>query len=166
MAGFSFELGTLKAGATRLRAEAGAAELGLSETEWPRPIVGILDLERNGDTISVRGRLEAEATLECVRCLKPYSLPLDVPFEVYSERAGTGQQLEEEELERGDYMKFHDGRRLDVRDAVRETLLVELPIAPHCHEDCRGLCVSCGADLNEKECACQAEEAGSRRERS
>ncbi len=45
-------------------------------------------------------------------------------------------------------MKFHDGRRLDLREDARESLLLEIPIAPRCREDCAGLCPKCGADLN------------------
>jgi len=160
MAGFVLEMGTLAPGASQVRAEAGAAELGLSETQWPRPIVGNLDVERSGERVSIRGTLETSAQLECARCLKPYTLSLTVPFEVFAERSGMGHRLEEEELERGDYMKFHDGRQLDVREDARETLLLELPIAPHCREGCRGLCPRCGADLNEGPCACQVQEAG------
>ena len=159
MAGFVLEMGTLAPGATRVRAEAGAAELGMSETQWPEPIVGVLDVERSGERVSIRGTLETSAEIECARCLKPYTMSLVVPFEVFAERTGMGQRLEEEELERGDYMKFHDGRRLDVREEARETLLLELPIAPRCREACLGLCPRCGADLNDGPCACQVQEA-------
>jgi uncharacterized protein len=51
-------------------------------------------------------------------------------------------------------MQFHDGRTLDLGEGVRETLLVELPMAPHCREDCKGLCPHCGANLNNGPCAC------------
>ena len=80
---------------------------------------------------------------------------LDVPFEVFAERSGTGSRRDEIELERGDYMMFHDGRKLELSDQVREALLLELPIAPHCREDCEGLCPRCGADLNDGPCACR-----------
>jgi uncharacterized protein len=52
-------------------------------------------------------------------------------------------------------MAFHDGRQLDLGGEARETLLLEIPIAPRCREDCRGLCPRCGADLNDGPCACQ-----------
>jgi uncharacterized protein len=124
--------------------------------------VGALDVERNGDRISVRGKLEARALVECVRCLKGYELPLEVPLEVFAERAGTGFRVEEEELERDDYMLFHDGRHLDLREEAREALLLEVPMAPHCREDCAGLCPRCGADLNEGPCGCGVQNPGAR----
>ena len=134
--------------------ESRPEDLGLRSDGWSECVVGTLDVERSGDRISVRGKLEASAWVECVRCLKGYALPLEVPFEVFAERAGTGYRLEEKELERDDYMKFHDGRRLDLSEQARETLLLEVPMAPHCSEECRGLCPRCGADLNQGLCGC------------
>ena len=58
------------------------------------------------------------------------------------------------ELDRDDYRRFHDGRYLDLREDARAALLLEIPITPHCREDCRGLCPRCGADLNDGPCAC------------
>jgi uncharacterized protein len=51
-------------------------------------------------------------------------------------------------------MKFHDGRQLDLRASARELLLLELPMVLHCREDCPGLCLKCGADLNAGPCGC------------
>jgi uncharacterized protein len=157
MAGFTIDLAALPGGASQVRVESRAPDLGLPSEGWVGPVVGVLDIERNGDRISLRGSLEASALVECVRCLKGYELSLRVPFEVFVERAGSGFRLDEEELERDNYMMFHDGRRLDLREEAREALLLELPMAPHCREDCLGLCPRCGADLNEGPCGCSAE---------
>jgi len=160
MTGFVIDVGSLPSGVNRVRVELQAQELGLPEGEWAGPVIGALEVERNGDRISVRGKLQAAARVECVRCLRNCDLPVEAPFEVFAERAGPGFRLEEEELERDDYMKFHDGRILDLREEAREALLLELPIAPCCREDCLGLCPRCGADLNEGPCACGARSSG------
>ena len=46
------------------------------------------------------------------------------------------------------------GNQLDLEPLVRDAVLLELPQAPLCREGCRGLCPTCGADLNEGECGC------------
>ena len=46
--------------------------------------------------------------------------------------------------------------RLDLRPMVRDAVVLELPLAPLCRDDCRGLCSHCGADLNEEACGCVA----------
>lgn len=156
MSSFLIDLATLPPGLSRLEVEAEAGALGLEASGWSGPIRGRLDVEKNGERVSVRGRLEATAHLECVRCLTAFDLPFAVPFEVYAERTGTGSRDEEQDLERDHHMMFHDGRRLDLAEETRETLLLELPMTPRCREDCRGLCPRCGADLNEGPCGCGA----------
>jgi uncharacterized protein len=122
---------------------------------WPGRVAGDFRVERNGERITIRGRVRGAAWLECVRCLRGFETSFDAPIEVFAERSGTGSRRDEDELERDEYMMFHDGRKLDLSEQVREALLLELPIAPHCREDCEGLCPRCGADLNDGPCACQ-----------
>jgi uncharacterized protein len=153
MSGFIINLATLAAGASRLEARATAEELQLLPAEWPGGVDASFGLDRTGDLVSVRGQLRSSARLECVRCLRTFDLPLAVDLTVVADRAGGRDRLEEQ-LEADDYMMFHDGRQLDLREQAREALLLELPITPHCREDCRGLCPRCGADLNEGSCAC------------
>ena len=37
---------------------------------------------------------------------------------------------------------------------MRDALLLDLPAAPLCRDDCAGLCPSCGIDLNQFTCSC------------
>ncbi len=158
MSGFHFNLATLPQGTSRLEVEATPAGIGLPEAEWPSAVLAGVALDRAGEQVTVRGRIRATARLECVRCLKVFDLPVETELILYSDRSGTSRHLvDEDDLERDDHMKFHDGRTLDVSEEVREALLLEIPMAPRCREDCRGLCPGCGADLNEGPCGCEAE---------
>jgi len=47
---------------------------------------------------------------------------------------------------------------VDLSEVVRQHLLLALPIAPRCREACRGLCPTCGADLNVGRCGCVRDE--------
>ncbi len=154
MSDFVIDLSTLPKSGGMVPVEAGAQELGLATGEWPGPIEGRLRVERAGDRVTVRGSVSATAHLECVRCLREFDLAIEAPIVVLAERSGTSDPREEEELTRDEYMLFHDGRRLDLRETVRESLLLELPITPHCREECPGLCPKCGADLNDSPCKC------------
>lgn len=157
MSDFVVDLGTFPPAGGRVEIEAMSSELELSAAEWPGSIRGQLRIERSGDRVTVRGGVSASAHLQCVRCLREFDLAVEAPLVVLAERKGTSNPREEAELERDHYMLFHDGRRLDLRETVRESLLLELPISPRCREDCPGLCPKCGADLNEGPCGCQAE---------
>jgi uncharacterized protein len=148
-------LASLAAGASRLGATVTAEELQLLPAEWPGGVEATLLLDRTGDLVAVRGRIRSAAHLECVRCLRSFDLPVTTDLTVVADRAGGRSRLEKD-LEADDHMKFHDGRQLDLREEAREALLLELPITPHCREDCRGLCPRCGADLNDGPCGCGA----------
>ena len=152
MSGFSVDLASLAPGFHRIGLQCEASELGLSQQDWPRAVRGDFDVEKSGDQVRVKGSLTAVASLECVRCLRIFELQVRSALDLYAERAGTGRRLDEEALERDEYMKFHDGRKLDLGEAAREALLLELPLAPHCRDDCRGLCPVCGADRNVETC--------------
>jgi uncharacterized protein len=148
MSDFILDLATLKPTLNRVEIEAPAAEVGLPEAEWRGTVRASLRVEKTGERVSVRGDVSAAVQVECVRCLRAFELEVSVPYTAYADRRGKASSAEEEALERDDYMMFHDGRRLDLREGVRETLLLELPITPLCREDCPGLCPRCGADLN------------------
>ena len=154
MSDFILDLSTLKPSLNRVEVEAPARQVGLPEAEWPGSVRGDLRVERTGPRVSVRGTVTSSVHLECVRCLREFDLGVEADVTVFAEQSGASNRAEQDELERDDYMLFHDGRKLDLRETVRETLLLELPITPHCREDCPGLCPKCGADLNDGPCGC------------
>lgn len=147
MTGFVLDLATLRPAMARVELEGAAADVGLSQPEWREQVRGTMQVEKSGERVSVRGTVRSRAHLECVRCLREFDLPLEAPLVVYAERSGMASRAEQEALERDDFMLFHDGRRLDLREPVREAMLLELPITPLCREDCPGLCPKCGAEL-------------------
>jgi uncharacterized protein len=156
MTDFIIDLATLKPTLNRVEVEEPAHEVGLEDAEWPGGIRADLRVEKSGDRVSVRGNVTSSARLECVRCLRAFDLEVSGELTVFAERSTAAKRAEQEALERDNYMSFHDGRRLDLCDSVRELLLLELPISPRCREDCPGLCRKCGADLNDGPCGCTA----------
>lgn len=163
MSDFIIDLATLRTAYSRVEAEAPAKDVGLDEAEWPDVVRAELQVDQSGERVSVRGSVTSVARLECVRCLRPFRLEVTAPIVVLAERTGSSDRREQELLERDDYMLFHDGRRLDLREETREALLLEMPITPRCREDCPGLCPKCGADLNAGPCDCAAGGVGAPR---
>ena len=83
---------------------------------------------------------------ECRRCARP----LDGELELHvSERFLEGAAPDDEAYP-------IEGDLADLGPMIRDAIILELPLAPLCSEDCRGLCTSCGADLNEGPCGCEA----------
>jgi uncharacterized protein len=54
------------------------------------------------------------------------------------------------------------GDQLDLTDVVREVVLLDVPSTPLCRPDCAGLCLTCGANLNDGSCGCVAAPADPR----
>jgi uncharacterized protein len=88
---------------------------------------------------------------ECRRCLRPLEGELQTHVrELY--RARSAHELDDADEETYPL----GGETLDLRPLVRDALLLELPLAPLCREDCAGLCPVCGADRNVEPCDCGA----------
>lgn len=158
MNAFIIDFATIRPSEERVEAEEPAREVGLEDPQWRGNVRGSFRVERSGESATVRGTVSCLIHVECARCLREFDRTLVAPITVLAERSGTSSKQEQRELERGDHMLFHDGRRLDLRDSAREALLLELPISPYCREDCPGLCPRCGADLNDGPCACAGRE--------
>lgn len=94
-----------------------------------------------GTAVNVRGRVSAQWTGPCRRCLGDVVGELSIPvLETFEERFVEGET----------YPLVHS--EIDLEQMVREAVLPELPQAPLCMESCRGLCPECGANRNEGPC--------------
>jgi uncharacterized protein len=51
-------------------------------------------------------------------------------------------------------VSYYQGEGLLLEDALREQVLLALPIKAICRDDCKGLCPHCGRNLNTEQCSC------------
>ena len=103
------------------------------------------------ETVVLRGIARALIQSRCARCLAPALSDISADVEEAFLR-DTG-----EEHKPGDDQYRYSGHVLELDDAVRTALLLELPSRVLCKEDCRGLCPQCGQDLNVASCSCRRE---------
>lgn len=115
------------------------------------PITVEVRLEAVNEGIVVRGTVSAPWRGECRRCLRAIEsvLVADV-LEVF-----------EDEPVEGETSKL-DHDRVDLEPLAREAVLLGLPLAPLCQDDCLGLCAECGADRNAGDCGHTVEVADDR----
>ncbi len=97
---------------------------------------------REGLLLQVRG--EAEVKTVCTRCLDEFYLPVSFKFEELFE-------FPSRHREETDMILPSDGF-IDLSILYREYLILAMPIKRLCKEECKGLCVVCGANLNETTC--------------
>jgi uncharacterized protein len=96
-----------------------------------------------------RGELRTAIAATCRRCLAPASLRLDVPVNILFTE---DDQADDPSV----YPIPPRAKTVDLRDAIREELILGVPDFVLCREDCAGLCPHCGKDLNEGPHECQA----------
>ena len=101
--------------------------------------------------VMVTGTVTAPWRGMCRRCAEPVGgmLRVDVRERFCEPGARYGDPDDEEA-----YPIVED--ELDLSPMVRDAVVLELPLAPLCRPDCRGLCTRCGTDLNEGSCECVA----------
>jgi uncharacterized protein len=113
------------------------------------PIEGQLRLSRTSRSVLAHADLQTELVLRCSRCVTTINAPVMV---VVDEEAlpsvdfETGQPLDTSE--EPDALRLDEHHELDLHETIREAISLAEPFAPLCREDCRGLCVTCGSDLN------------------
>ena len=101
-----------------------------------------VQLENVSDGVLVTAVVTAPLVGECARCLDEFRSAAQVRFcELFAADRG--------ESEDDGYLL--DGDLLDVEPALRDALVLDLPLSPLCREDCPGLCSRCGVKLAEAE---------------
>ena len=103
----------------------------------------------SGERISIRGKVDATVTSRCAKCLEAVSMQIEADMDAQFVRI-----LDPEDPD----LYAFEGSKVDLTDAVRDALLLELPYRFLCSEDCKGLCSNCGINLNLGTCTCQEEE--------
>ena len=134
------------------------------------PVELVMTVQKDDDLYQLVGRVRGEMELACARCLEPFPLPVDAPFDLrylplHLNMTGSGTEGESDEDDAtgeevgGDDLTtaFYRDDQIDLLQLVREQLYLVLPMKPLHREDCRGLCPNCGANLNETTCACKNE---------
>jgi|HigsolmetaGSP12D_1036236.scaffolds.fasta_scaffold01453_3 uncharacterized protein len=145
-----------RGGQVRLHGQLDLAERfrNIPDAEPLGPMEADLTASAEAGRIEVAGELSGRIRLSCSRCLSPVDSDYRVPYRESFQPVASEEKAVEEEG--ADFVPFA-GDLLDIRPFLEEELLLHLPYAPLCSEDCRGLCPECGANLNERTCGCDRE---------
>ncbi|MBI5280103.1 MAG: DUF177 domain-containing protein [Candidatus Solibacter usitatus] len=119
-------------------------------------VAGTAELLRNTlGEIRLRGHVTAGIEAACDRCLEPARMPVDGDFDLFYRPAVKAGGHGEVHLEEGEIdLSFYDGDGVELREAIREHVLLSLPMQAICREDCKGLCPVCGVNRNDRQCGC------------
>ncbi|HEX8288693.1 MAG TPA: DUF177 domain-containing protein [Pyrinomonadaceae bacterium] len=107
----------------------------------------------------IEGEITAAVNIECSRCLQMIEKTLNFPFSVSYASPENYTEAREAELSESDLeVALFDGQHIDIKELVREQILLNLPTQVFCSEDCKGLCQKCGANRNMNDCGCEEKE--------
>ena len=95
-----------------------------------------LHISMVSNKVLVKGSVSCSYEATCGRCLKKYT----------GSFGNSHICLFYEELY---------GSELDISEDIRKNLIIEIPLNCICKDDCKGLCHSCGVNLNKKKCTCK-----------
>ena len=119
------------------------------------PVSLEFDIDKDKQLFRLVGHVTARVELPCSRCLEPFTIPIDAPFDLryqpHAENTGEGErEIEEDDLTTA----YYENDEIDLGHLMREQFYLALPMKPLCGSECRGLCPVCGANLNRGTCSC------------
>ena len=116
-------------------------------------VEGSLMVDNLENRFHLKGKLKATGDAQCGRCLETFEFVWNAPVEIVILRNI------DRDGDQGDTVVLHQSRGLvDLSEAVSECLTLAFPLTTYCQEDCKGLCPTCGIDLNKQSCDCKEED--------
>lgn len=98
--------------------------------------------------------VELDLIVSCSRCATDYEFKESFKMEYPLVTALDNEDTDE-------FILLTDGK-LDLLETATEFILINLPSVYLCDDDCKGVCSSCGVNLNKGECKCEGNEVDPR----
>ncbi|NLZ38134.1 MAG: DUF177 domain-containing protein [Firmicutes bacterium] len=112
-------------------------EMDSEDVQFLEPVQVQLKAMYGEGKVKVQGSLRTRLILTCGRCLKSFSYHYSQEFE--------------------DEIQVTEETAINSVELIRDIFMTTLPLKPLCDAACRGLCPTCGADLNQTQCGCPAD---------
>lgn len=134
-------------------------EINTVNTDFPEVGVEIMNpIKFNGVIYKVSSykaldlKINFKIKTVCDRCLKPLEDKVDT--ELYGKIVNSHDEFQEEDDEEFEELFVLEKNRLDLKPHILEHVIASIPMKSLCDGDCKGLCQTCGADLNIETCDC------------
>lgn len=124
-------------------------------TEFPiisKTPVSLTIKNKGNQELQIAGKINFTVLIPCGRCLEDVKNDIELEFEKEDDM----KLSISEKIEALDEQNYIDGYNLDVDKLVYGELLVNWPMKVLCGETCKGLCGTCGVNLNLQTCDCDS----------
>lgn len=115
-----------------------ALDMDTDVMHFSEPIRVRAEAVKDGDDLTVETHVEGERTFDCSLCLEEFNNLFEKDFTLHYDIKGLDSVV--------------------IDPDVREEIILDHPIRILCRPDCKGLCLTCGANLNEGVCGCETPE--------
>jgi uncharacterized protein len=105
--------------------------------------------------IRLVGSFSTKLELRCARCLDPVERPVASSFDLLYRPLGAIRMPQESSISQVETeISYYEGDGLLLEDALKEQVLLAVPLKEVCRAECKGICAGCGRNLNLEQCAC------------
>ena len=118
----------------------------LTDKTFCSPINVSGDVSNRAGVVLLKVRCTFSMQHECDRCLTKFEREYDKAFE---------HTLVLKSYTDDDELVVCEHSELELDELVIGDILLSLPTKILCREDCKGLCLTCGKNLNEGDCGCE-----------
>ena len=98
-----------------------------------------------GESVQIAGTCRAKVVAHCALCLDPVEQIIEVPVDEVFAKNPDSQDPDQYPL---------GGYEIPLDDIAKDALLLALPMRFLCGDHCKGLCPTCGTNLNHQRCTC------------
>lgn len=131
------------------------AQQGPLETQGRASLIEETEGKVRISDIRLVGDFATRLQLRCARCLEPVERDVAGQFDlIYRPLAAVKSPPEKAISEAETEMGFYQGSGLQLEDALKEQVLLAVPMREVCSAECKGLCPQCGRNLNTGSCEC------------
>ena len=147
------QIAGLSEGIHHYKFHVASSELDLGEQFSGESEIDIT-LDKTPTQILLSSHIRTRARFECDRCVAPFEATLSPSYTMLYVHGGS----ESAHLERDEFQILGASHTvIDLKDDVRQTILLSVPLKLLCSDSCKGLCPTCGKNLNEGSCMCKEE---------
>ena len=159
-------LNTLHEGLNEIHFDTSIGELGFVDDEeknflFPKDISIDVEIQKISDKYHIKSKITTTAHYVCDRCLDEFDQLLEGFFQLYYSKSIRHEIDDDDEYR----VLSETAEEIDIKDSVIESLLLSIPMKHLCYNECRGLCPTCGANLNYEKCNCEKEKIDPRWEK-
>lgn len=116
----------------------------------------VLRIIRVKKMVLIEGTINIDASLTCSRCCGDFVQSLkNITFkEEYNPAEEIIQEDEQELTDQDMELNYYNNDEIDLKELIKEQVLISVPMKPLCSENCKGICAGCGKELNAGPCEC------------